>query len=415
MTILSSGNRLLEHLKSMHPKKRFPCPFADCGCKSTFLNESSIRRHIQIRHLHRKYPCSWPNCALTYAEPSGYLRHINRVHKQIRYPCPFADTVNCKQTFADTSSISDHLTSAHPNLRHFCPLAQEFNCTRFFSKANDAEEHAQGVHQGARIPCPFAVETKCTRTFESSSAAGKHGESIHCKSSYPGPFSDKYKCSKLFEKKKNANRHGKRHTHSILCPSRGCNQRFMTAKDALQHAEDPNHLYRPLFLCPLPICQSAVAGRRFPKAEMDRHRAMHVRLGHIGFNGEYVPKEAKPLPFSSRLSLFSLIVESNSLDSLNKRSLAARPENNGDSGFEDADLDETGSEEDNFEQRSNADKWDDEEQDEWTLEFQLELECGVAVTEAFSSEHRLQILERNTDKWGISHPMLFFSYPKANN
>lgn len=131
---------------------------------------------------------------------------------------------------------------------------------------------------------------------------------------------------------------------------------------------------------------------------MDRYQAVHIRLGHIGVNGEYVPKQAKPLPFSSRLSLFSLIVESNGLDSLNEKSLAARPDNKGDSGVEDADFDDTDSNDDNFKRRLDANEWDDEEQDEWRLEFQLELAWGVAVTEAFSREHRLQILKRNTAK-----------------
>lgn len=303
----------------MHPKKRFSRPFADCGCISTFLGESSIRRHIQIRHLHREYSCSWPNCTLTYAKPSGLLHHVKSAHKQTRYSCPFADRLDCKQTFTNLSSISGHMTSAHPSLRHFCPLAHEFKCKKFFSNANDAEEHAQVFHQGARIPCPFAVETKCKRTFDSSSAATKHGDSTHIKSTHPCPFAAKYNYTKIFEKKKNAKRHGKRHTHFIVCPFRGCNQRFMTAKDALQHAEDPNHASLPLFLCPLPICQGAVAGRRFPRAEMDRHRVMHVRLGHIESNGEYVLKQAKPLPFISSQSLFSLIVESNGLDLMKKK------------------------------------------------------------------------------------------------
>lgn len=189
------------------------------------------------------------------------------------------------------------------------------------------------------------------------------------------------------------------HTHPILCPCRGCSTRFMTAKDALQHAEDPNHSVRPLFLCPLSICQSAVAGRRFPKCEMDRHRAMHVRLGHIGINDEYVPKQAKPLPFSSGLSLFSLIIQSNGLEILNKESLVARPDDNGDSDVEDADFDDADPDDANFEHASNANERDEEEQDEGTPEFQEELELGSSGTKAFSKEHRLQILKQNTAKW----------------
>ena len=143
---------------------------------------------------------------------------------------------------------------------------------------------------------------------------------------------------------------------------------------------------------------------------MDKHWAMHVRLGHIGINDEYVPKQAKPLPFTSGLSLFSLIIESNGLEISNKESLVARPDDNGDSDVEDADIDNA-----NFEHASNATECDDEEQDEWTPEFQEELELGSSGTKAFSKERRLQILKQNAVKWSISHLVLFFSYPMAND
>ena len=102
---------------------------------------------------------------------------------------------------------------------------------------------------------------------------------------------------------------------------------------------------------------------------------MHVRLGHIGINDEYVPKQEKLLPFSSGLSLFSLIID---LEISNKESLVARPDDNGDSDVEDADFDDA-----NFEHASNANECDDEEQDEWTPEFQEELELGSSGTKAF--------------------------------
>ena len=101
---------------------------------------------------------------------------------------------------------------------------------------------------------------------------------------------------------------------------------------------------------------------------------MHVRLGHIGIIDEYVPKQAKPLPFSSGLSLFSLIIESSGLEMSNKESLVARPDDHGDSDIEDDDFDGADPDDANFEHAFNANKCDDEEQDEFTLEFQKELD-----------------------------------------
>ena len=117
----------------------------------------------------------------------------------------------------------------------------------------------------------------------------------------------------------------------------------------------------------------------------------------------------------SGLSLFSLIIESNGLEISNKESLVARPDDNGDSDVEDADFDDADPDDANFEHASNANKRDEEEQDEGTPEFQEELELGSSGTKAFSKERRLQILKQNTAKWSISHLVLFFSYPMAND
>jgi hypothetical protein len=186
------------------------------------------------------------------------------------------------------------------------------------------------------VPEPGNTQRQCTRncdvrapllantavlikTFTTKSGARIHSKlHLNNRVKYPCPLAEEYGCSSVFTTKSVANNHAKTHTLPFLCPRRDCPARFATLKDALEHADSLQHQAKKYFLCPLPICRSAVAGKRLSKDDIEKHRKRHIRLGHMESDFEFIPQQVEPLSLQSDLPLYLLILQHNSLDCTNE-------------------------------------------------------------------------------------------------
>jgi hypothetical protein len=200
----------------------------------------------------------------------------------------------------------------------------------------------------------------------------------------------------MFRTQEYARNHKKLHTHHFICPRKACNRRFQSFKDTLQHAEDQHHRVPKLFLCPVQTCRSATIGKPLTTHEIEWHRNLHVRLGHIE-STDFIPQAAKELPLNSNLPLYSLIRQNEGLDlaARTSREELALGTHDDDS---DSDVNET-----DIENISNAsdsdddDMQDDDEMEEVFLEdgeLLQELECGV-----LTQQHRQRVLQSNNSVW----------------
>jgi hypothetical protein len=216
----------------------------------------------------------------------------------------------------------------------------------------------------------------------------------------------------VFSSKQSAQVHAKIHTHSFLCPRKGCFQRFQTFDDALRHAGDKDHPSTNLFLCPVPICTATVTGMPLTQDQIEAHKQFHVELGHIQLS-DFVPQPAQELPVHSDLPLYSLIVRHQGLDLEGKRQYTKISANMGgtlgDSSFKENDADVMSISSDNNDNRDDdsdhdSDGDDDREmQDDFLLreDDPLDFECRL-----LTQEHRLRIHQHNTVKWGRSYLIL---------
>lgn len=191
------------------------------------------------------------------------------------------------------------------------------------------------------------------------------------------------------------------HPNLFLCPRQGCFARFATTKDTLEHADDQNHCVRKFFLCPLPICKNAVAGKRLTESGMKEHKKSHVRLNDIGADVSYVPQQVEELRLHSDLPLYSMILQQDGLDLTNEVKGHESPEElvdeDGDLNIEDAD----------FEGTLTARKSEENEQNSSTLSSQEDQELSTFGNEILSKEHRHRMLEQNTNRWSKSSPLPF--------
>ena len=286
---------------------------------------------------------------------------------KMKVPCPLANQEDCDKTFSNMAGATSRANAVHRKLRYTCPLAKEYNCPKQFSRPGDARVHSKS-HLKVEQPCP---------------AAEDHG------------------CKAVFKSERGAKDHVKIHTHPFLCPRQGCFARFATTKDTLEHADDQNHHVQKFFLRPLPMCKKAVVGKRLTESGMKGHKKSHIRLDDIGTDVNYVPQQVEELRLHSDLPLYSMILQQDGLDLINEVKGHESPEElvdkEGDLNIEDAD----------FEGIFTASERENEEQNSSTLSSQQDQELSTFGNGILSKEHRLRILEQNTNRWSMSYPLPF--------
>jgi hypothetical protein len=387
------------HVDSKHKNLRHPCPWSTkANCTATFHSLGAARTHVKQIHERVKYPCPFANednCNKTFNTLKKATQHANSVHRNLRYPCPLAEEYNCTATFKTTTYANTHASTIHEKVRYPCPMANEESCNKTFSSTSGATVHANAVHKKLRYPCPLAKEYNCSVLFGRVQYAKDHATS-HL-TTYPCPVAEEYECKAVFKYEKYAKQHMKIHIRLFICPRLGCNERFITAKDALMHADDPKHTVREFFGCPLPMCKKAVTGKRFLKWGMQDHKETHIRVDDIGADDEYVPQQLEELRLHSDLPLYALILQHDGLDLTNEvesyESLEELLDEDGDLDIEDAD----------FEGTSTASTSGNKEQNGLALSPQEEQELSNFEDGVLSKVHRLRILEQNTRKWSMSY------------
>lgn len=207
----------------------------------------------------------------------------------------------CSHARERCNGTSTCQTSAREK-KGFVSIGRRTQCEESFINRTRAWEHAKAVHKKLRCPCLLASEYGCLKTFTTKSGVRIHSKlHLNNRVKYPCPLAEEYGCSSVFTKKSVANNHAKTHTLPFLCPRRDCPVRFATLKDALEHADSLQHWAKKYFLCPLPICRSAVADKRLSKDDIEKHRKRHIRLGHMESDFEFIPQQVEPLSLQSDL------------------------------------------------------------------------------------------------------------------
>jgi hypothetical protein len=231
--------------------------------------------------------------------------------------------------------------------------------------------------------------------------AKKHALAAHDRLKFPCPRAEAENCGKMFSSFKSANRHAKLHGHPYPCQHAHCQERFVTAKDAIDHSYDPKHSLETLFQCAIPDCRSAISGKKFTAGAFGRHWQKHIELGDVETVDESVASPVDTSPAYSQLPLFLSILERGCIF-LGERTAA----DDGDVDDDDDD-DAPGTNESNNWNLDDSDahgrsEENDEDQEEEILASWEEQEVfnGVSTT-AFSEEHRLQIHKSNTIKWSM--------------
>lgn len=422
--------QIRKHVSSIHQGLKLPCPVVtEKGCKGTFSGWTCLRNHLVRSHRPPRYVCPRPNCTIAFTSSNAVRDHVRIVHEKTRVPCPLADEYDCDRSFATKEYARRHAKEHHKDKRRYpCPLAEETNYKSDFSSKRAAERHASAIHQKIRIPCPAADEYDCPKTFSFLNTAQQHVIKAHNKVRYPCPLADEhncpktfttkqgakrhsalhsgikftcpvateYKCDSVFSSKEMAKRHARIHTHRFICPRTGCEKRFLSFTDALQHAVDRDHRVIKLFLCPVQTCASATIGLPLTTKGVKKHQKLHVSHCHIDESADFIPQPASQLPLHSDLPLYSLIFQHEGFDPANEfRHNESSP------GICDTDSDsdyEVG-----IEDISNASDSYGELQEGF---FPEEEELHEFASGILSEEHRLRVLQQNTAVWSMSHLLL---------
>jgi hypothetical protein len=316
--IFKSASAAHDHAKSHQPtRQRYPCPLAhQFQCEATFVSTWHAKSHANNVHRTVRVPCPLAeeaNCAKTFGSEDNARKHA-QMHQQTRrlYPCPLADEHNCSKTFLSKVGAFGHADREHRRLRKKvpCPLAEEANCSRTFSNISNARSHAK-VHDPARekYPCPLADGENCTAMFSSAGHAREHVK-IHnpARQRHPCPFADEHNCHMTFADPHTAAVHGKdQHSKPFPCPRLDCTARFVTAKDAWEHADHPEHPAEILFLCPVSMCSASVSRKRHAKRTLKLHLKYHIERGDMEDDTDFIPQQVEALPLHSDLPLYPLI------------------------------------------------------------------------------------------------------------
>ncbi len=181
----------------------------------------------------------------------------------------------------------------------------------------------------------------------------------------------------------------------------------------LKHSDDSKHYMhvKKFSLCPIPTCRNAVTRKRLTEHLMDLHQKMHIRLGHLANDTNFVPIEVPELRPHSDQPLFSQILLRDVLDLID--------ESEDEKSFEEQEPLETEEEDvniedDDFKRASNPSEIDEEEYNEWIFGFREDQVPSVSGSGILSKEHRLRILEQNTARWSLSPLLRVFQQLIAN-
>lgn len=425
------------HVDAAHHGDKVPCPFKEkLDCQLTYKTCNQLRIHVNIVHKKVKFSCTWAdktNCKATFARKHDMVAHVKAVHEGQAFLCIWADKSNCRSTFTTAKDMRTHVRVLHEGEYIVCPYAEVEQCkTKFWGK-QALEIHVKAIHEKETFPCPYAIETQCSKTFTSKSHAKIHAERKHEEKRFPCPLVEENNCAAGFRTKDSANKHAQQH-RPFQCFRRGCLRRFETGEEATRHANDPKHP-STLWICPLPSCMAAVAGRRLTKRRKAPHQNAHKRRGEIPPNFRYVPIEADELRVKSASPLCSAILE---YERLKGASSIEKPKSSRDNAdevsniveeslptdaewesFDDKKEEEDGEAEGQEEDEEKGEEIEatinkimgDEEENGFTTEYFGEQATTLLQNGLLSKEQRTRIDEWNYAIWGmlsLKHPLTYF-------
>ena len=153
---------LLRHTFTHSKLKPFKCE--EPGCGKGFTCNSSLNKHIQLKHQGdgKSYRCQ--TCGKTFQVESDIKRHVY-THTDVRpYKCS-----QCPKSYTCKSSLRQHVALIHEAKKLPCSL-----CSKSFSLKQDLERHMH-THRGTK---PWQCQI-CKRRYSAKNALAVHKRNAH--------------------------------------------------------------------------------------------------------------------------------------------------------------------------------------------------------------------------------------------
>ena len=124
--------KMWEHKKLVHERAKYRHKCSQCDFTAKF--PSYVKKHEQIRHGERRFPCLL--CNKKFQVPSALRRHFDRIHRKLlSYEC-----TSCNKKFFHEIGLRRHSKANHRVSCHSCSL--------IFVNKKDMVEHYKEVHGG---------------------------------------------------------------------------------------------------------------------------------------------------------------------------------------------------------------------------------------------------------------------------
>lgn len=241
---------LLKLLSKKKPKERqkrvqefYHCEFCDI-----VMNRNILYRHMNTEHKEQwqtkrfKFECDF--CDERFSSKKNITKHLS-IHKlenrEKAYPCN-----KCKESFPSIRRLYNHKTNVHgekPTESFSC------HCGATFLSTTNMERHINTAHRKKQHPCKF-----CDKTFFDPFYVAQHITTCHNPLNIVSFVCTK--CGKTFPTKKYFNHHMRRHNKAWICKKPGCNRRFSSKADLLNHF-NRSHVATKDFKCSYKDCDKA--------------------------------------------------------------------------------------------------------------------------------------------------------------
>ncbi|KAI9706196.1 MAG: Strongly-conserved Zn-finger binding protein (TFIIIA) [Bogoriella megaspora] len=209
------------HVKNVHlNQKDFACDWEDCG--KTFVTATKLRKHYETHEGHLKHACTgFPPCKEYFRKQSTLDKHIALKHlNQKLHRCTHIDAetgADCTAAYNTVGQLRAHEGRAHGAKKYLCEACNGDASTIVsttlsinedekpqvsFITFSELQDHIKTVHPPT---CPY-----CSLIFNRHSNLNKHIEFIH-----DGPILQERKmfvckvegCGKTFTRQNNLNIH----------------------------------------------------------------------------------------------------------------------------------------------------------------------------------------------------------------
>ena len=141
--------RMVLHTYKIHTNREYKCRLANCG--KYYTTENALYDHVKSSHPKRRFPCDL--CPMSYDYKCVLNQHLARKHNdtsQPKFVCKL-----CNKQFVTSSALGLHKLTHTKSKPHKC-----LECGQTFSSRGGLKRHIHGVHlKEMRYSCRFCGAT----------------------------------------------------------------------------------------------------------------------------------------------------------------------------------------------------------------------------------------------------------------